>query len=48
MIDGDFVARLGVDAVDLDDGARGDLDLTAAALNDCKHPADSLMWEAKL
>ena len=47
-IDGHFVARLGVDPVDLDDGPRGDLDLTAAAFNDCEHPADSLLWEAKL
>src|SRR5258707_10321424 len=47
-VDAHFVARLGVDPVDLDDGARGDLDLTAATFNDCEHPADSLLWEAKL
>jgi hypothetical protein len=47
-IDAHFVARLGVDPVDLDDGPRDDLDLTAAAFNDCEHPADSLLCEAKL
>ena len=47
-IDAHFVARLGVDTVDLDDGPRGHLDLTAAAFNDCEHPADSLLCEAKL
>src|SRR4051812_10738871 len=47
-VDADFVARLRVNPVDLDDGPRGDLDLTAATFNDCEHPADSLLCEAKL
>ena len=36
-VDGDFLARPRVDAVEGDHGARRDLDLAAAALNDCEH-----------
>src|SRR5215471_4168177 len=36
-VDADLVTRLRVDAIDLDDAARGGLYLAAAALNDSEH-----------
>ena len=41
LLDGDFLARLDVDAVDSDGLALGDLHLAAAALNDGKHGGGS-------
>src|SRR5438105_10669687 len=46
-IDADLVARLGINPVDFDDGAGRDLDLAAAALNDCEHLYRPLLAGAK-
>src|SRR5262245_2622289 len=37
LVESDFLADLGVDAVERDHGAGVDLDLAAAGLNDCEH-----------